>query len=223
MHDLTVSPEPVSAGSTFKVSATVTDDNVVTHANVRFEQPNGPDTRVVSCTIPPLQPQPVVQFEATCTMADFALNGTWTVLVYAYDGEVPTYEGVGGGGATTTFEVTGGSNDQSPPEIESITYTPTSPIAGEPFTLTIRTRDEHLVSPAEGGYMGYTYVGALRKWDCEALRPGIDISPTVQEWVSTCPGVPELGPGTYNSHFVLADLNGNVLSRFDEFEMVAGE
>ena len=216
---LTLTSSPVTAGGDFTVSATIRDDKIVQSVELYFEQPDRTEPAVIDCTPSPWSPQQVVQVEFSCTIADFALNGVWKVHLGAYDGEVSTAEGGGKSWASTTFEVTGGSNDQASPAVESVTYSPAPPVAGQSFTATVVATDYHFATPPRSAFFAYSN-STLRQWDCTQLSAEV-LSPTRQQWVFNCPAVATFVPGTYWSHFVVTDLNRNGDSYFGYFDMVA--
>jgi len=220
VQDLTVSPTPVVPGEPFTLSATLVDDHQVAWIDVWFRSPTGRESR--PCELPAFDsegdPQTRVDVAVPCQLPEFALNGTWTVVMNVYDGETFTGHGAGAGQAVTTFEALGGSNDDEPPVVEAFTIDPASPIQGQPFTVTVRVSDDHLVTPS--GYVVMNYSNThLRRWDCES-GPAEQLSPTQQEFVFTCPGVPELAAGPYNARFALSDVNGNSRPHTAAFDIV---
>ena len=217
--DLVVSPTPVVPGEPFTVSATVIEDRHITAVEVRFVSPNSEVHHF--CEVPTFDPsgdpQTRVELAMPCVMPDFALNGTWQVSLTAYDGEYSGHGG-GGGGASTTFEAVGGTNDVAPPVVEEITLSPAPPLQGQPFEVTVRVSDDHLIVPSAYAPLAYTNTH-LRTWACTA-GPAVLLSPTEQEFDFTCPGVPELAAGPYELRFHMGDLNGNRLWHTAPFEIV---
>lgn len=222
VESITVTPAPVIAGSTFTISAVVSDDEQVDRAYLEVRDPRGNESPVLDCEVPELDPQPVVLVEIPCTLPDFAVNGTWSVKLTAYDGEWSAGHGGGAGLASTTFEVTGGSNDTVAPVLESATIDPATPVVGEPFTVVIRASDENLVVPPHAGTLRSYKVGAPSPpyWVCDVTSVQ-SVSPTLQETRFVCPGATELGAGPYWLQFVLADANGNYDGARVDFDKVA--
>ena len=103
VESLSVSPDPVVAGSTFTFTVTASDDIAVTQIEWRLLPPTG--VGAVECE-GAFTPQPTVTVVHTCTMPADALNGTWSLGARAFDGEIR-------GGMTpfaaARFEVVGGS------------------------------------------------------------------------------------------------------------------
>lgn len=221
VENMAVSPDPVTAGSSLTITATVTDDKQVHSIVPIFEQPNGRDPAVISCGDSGANGEAVVHVAITCSITDFALNGTWDVWLQVSDGETHHIHGANYGWGHTTMEVTGGSNDLTAPALDSWTMSPEPVVAGEAFTVTFRAFDDHLVSPQLGSYVGYSAYGVVppRKWDCVGVSRQV-ISPTLHEWTFTCPANPELVPGLHAWQFTLRDLNANVASVWTDFEVV---
>lgn len=226
---VTVSPDPVVAGSSVTISAIVTDDRLVQSIDYHILQPDGQRPGSVEsgapleCDLPAFEPASVVEIDITCSVPDFALNGTWEALLQVSDGETHHIHGANYGHGRTEFEVTGGSNDLQPPVIESVTFDPQPFTADGPFIVTVQASDDHLVTPQRGAYLGYVVTGAVptikRSCDLSSLR---ELSPTLHEWVFECPEDPEIVPGVHQMHFNTADINGNLTSTWFDMEVVAG-
>lgn len=210
VEDLTVTPDPVTAGSAFTVSALVSDDEAVGNVYLAVDDPRGRTSAALDCEVPAVDPEPVVLVEIPCTITDYALNGTWSVRFTAYDDEYAGGHGAGGVVARTTFEVTGGSNDTTPPVLEFRSVDPPAPVVGQPFTVVVRASDEHLPTPRDEGYvLSQPAVGPTDVyWYCE-LTSLEELSTTMQESTFTCPGAGELDAGTYRLQHGLKDSNGN--------------
>jgi hypothetical protein len=222
VESITITPEPVIAGAPFTISAVVSDDEQVARVHLKVLDPRGQESPVLDCEVPELDPQPIVLVEIPCTLPDFALNGTWELVINAYDGEWAAGHGGGAGWARATFEVAGGSNDAAAPVLESATIEPATPVVGEPFTVVVRASDENLVVPPHAGTLRSYKVGAPRPpyWVCDVTSVQL-LSPTLQESTFVCPGAAELGAGPYWLQFVLADANGNRDGARVDFDKVA--
>ncbi len=217
VEDVLITPDPVVAGAPFTISAVLSDDEDVDRFFLDVRDPTGDESPVLDCEVPEIDPQPVVLVEVPCTLPDYALNGTWSARLSAYDDDYP-----GAGRADVTFEVTGGSNDTAAPVLESAIIEPAVPVVGEPFTVVVRASDDHLVVPPHGGSLRSYQVGAPSPpyWVCE-LTSVQALSTTLQESTFTCPGAPELAAGPYWLQYILADANGTRDGARVDFEKVA--
>lgn len=208
-----VSPTPVVAGAPFDVTVSATDDKVVKSISIVLlgVHPERWNTMSVPCQgAAPFVPGPAVTKVFNCLMPAVAPNGTWTMGVTVCDGEVQcqSYGGLGGGGyATHTFEVTGGTDDDDAPVVESAVYDPDPVVAGSPFTLTIRFSDEHLVAnePQVIGTFSGMFKGGKTKYCYESART--QVSPTEVEFVLDCQAAPEAGQ--YRVNVATRDQIGN--------------
>jgi hypothetical protein len=208
-----VSPTPVVAGSAFTVTVAATDDGQVAAMSLYFlgTHPERWDRMRVTCQLNTFEPGPAVTGVFDCTMPSVAPNGTWKVAVTVCDGEVQCqeYGGFGGGGyATTTFDVTGGTDDDRAPTLVSATYNPDPVVVGSPSTLTLQISDDHLRRdlPQQVVVFSGPLIGEHPTQYCfESSRA--EVSGTVDQYVFDCP--PGTAPGEYRINFAMTDQIGN--------------
>ena len=225
---VTTSSRQVAAGSTFEITTYVSDDNQVSELRLEFWV--GDLLATIDCDLPAVghtlstdgafrlnQPAKVVTVAFACTLPDFATNGEWDVTVLAADGEVS-------GGAytwghnSTTFEVTGGTDDQTPPVVESLVIAPQPVVVGAPFTVTVRLSDEHLGSADSTQFAnlwGPNDAVSQTCWQSSSTR----LSPTVHEWVFACPA--QTVPGRYDTLAEVFDAIGHKVWARSEFDILA--
>lgn len=227
VQSVVVTPDPVEAGSTFTIDVNVTDDTVVQSVSYRFEQPGGQlagdltsSTATLTCHHVMSAPGPVRDMQITCSVPDFALNGTWEVIVSAADGEWTGVHGAGYGVGRADFEVTGGSNDTDDPVLESVTFEPDPVLSGEPFIVTVQWSDDNFLVPQRHAKVAYWVPDPAGKWWCDEISRQV-LTPTLQEWVFECSPEPDLVPGTYSVQVTAGDANGNVAGEWLDMEVVA--
>lgn len=220
-------PEPV-AGEPFVIRVTAEDDEIVNAIRIEIE----PDYAIdgyspkpygqVDCDEPPVAAGPVVTVEFTCTMASFSPNGPWSLSVFASNVRSSTSQW-----EMRTFELTGGSEDREPPVLESLVISPSPIVRGEPYSVTMRISDEHLVmEPRSFGLRNETDVidpeappGVY--WPCGEVEPTV-LSPTEMElhWDGCVIG-PDAVLGDYYSYVAFPDRIGHPLSFYARVDVVA--
>jgi hypothetical protein len=224
---IVVSATPVEAGSTFTVTVTGTDTTRVVSLTPYFVQPGTSPNRsmVASCDSPPFAHTATVTVTFTCTIADFALDGTWYVVVDGWDGVRNLGEGGTGGFGSAPFTVAGGSNDSAPPVPGPVVLSPDPVVAGAPFTVTLDATDDHPYPTTSGSPvqpLSYRLVaGGGGSGTCPATEYTL-IGPTEQHFVWTCPASTFVGPGDYFLEAGLLDQNQNRISPDYPFTIVAG-
>lgn len=209
---VTVSPDPVVAGAPFTVTVTATDDHRVASVGLRFLGPHPVrwEHMRVPCQSPTFDPLLAVTAVFNCTMPTIAPNGTWTMAVTVCDGEVQCqeYGGLGGGGyATKTFGVTGGTDDDRPPAVVSAVFAPDPIVVGSPFNVTLQVSDDHLESglPAQILTFSGLGTGTSTQYCPESARTGL--SATIDQFVFACPAPPLAGQYSLGNGFT--DQIGN--------------
>ena len=209
----------VVAGDDLTVSVIASDDLAVEALSVGFTVPDTVafqhdgffPAAIVTCDIPTIQAQPLVSVEFTCSTPDFAPNGKWTAEVIADDG------GAYDGRATTTFDLSGGSDDVSPPTIVSYEAGPNSPTIGDAVTFTIRVSDEH---PLDFSYRPLTWKQNNSIWAyCDETARTV-FAPNDLEVTFRCPVTNAAGEA--NVTFIVRDILGNTLRIHEPIQVVAG-
>jgi hypothetical protein len=222
-----VEPAPV-AGEPFVVRVTVQDDELVDDVAIVIEPTYAIDGHSprpyehVDCEGPPVVAAPVVTVEFTCTMAAFSPNGPWSLIVRATNANAPSQQE-----RTTTFQLTGGTEDREPPVLESLVISPDPVVRGEPYSVTMRISDEHLVlAPRSFGLRNVTDVLDPAAppgvhWPCGEAEPTV-ISPTEIElrW-DGCTIGPDAVLGDYYSYVGFEDLIGHPSSTYARTQLVA--
>jgi hypothetical protein len=222
-----ISPDPVVAGQPFTIEVTATANTPVLVTAVQLYRPIGtpgaaspyPDA---GCIAGDLAPGLSVTQTFTCTLPTTAPNGQWRVSATA------TNEGSGGyrGGGDFSFDVTGGSDDLAPPALESVEISPQPVVIGQPFSVTLRSFDDHHAAPAPTT-LGANIVlpappGGTVNWSCSAVTPSA-ISDTVLEWRFTDCLIPEgSSPWTYAGGIQVVDQLGYSARLSFSFAAVAG-
>lgn len=226
---IAVAPSPVVAGAPFSVSVTASDDTVVTGITIEIRPPyrlnpvmNDPYPHV-ECETGPFTPGPLVTVDYTCTLPSFVPNGTWSIEARATDDAATQYVGHRGG----EFDVVGGSEDREDPVLVSVEHTPTTPVLGEPFSVTVRVEDEHPRPPAPTrlSYANIVDVQASDPppritWYCEDATP-TQVTSTLQEWVFTCVIGPDAVTGRYGGFMKVEDAIGHDLPVWLSVDVVA--
>jgi hypothetical protein len=212
VESVVVAPAPVVAGQPFTVTVRASDDKHVKSISLYFlgPHPDRWDHMNVPCQNSPITPQPVVTTEFDCTMPAIAPNGDWTMAVTACDGEVECqeYGGLGGGGyATTTFGVTGGTDDDQPPALVSADFSPENLTVGVPFSVTLTISDDHLVPnlPQQVIEIGPIAVSGKTYYCDETSRA--QPSGTEDQFTFACPAVSVVAD--YRFDYGIADQIGN--------------
>lgn len=222
-----ISPDPVVAGQPFTIEVTATATTPVFATDVQLYRPVGaprasspyPDA---GCTAADLVPALSVTRTYTCTLPTTAPNGQWRVAATA------TNEGSGGyrGGGNFAFQLTGGSDDLFPPALESVEVSPHPVVIGQPFSVTLRSFDDHHVAPAPTTLAANIVLPAPPEgsvnWTCSAVTP-TSISETVLEWRFTDCLIPAgSSPWTYAGGIQVVDQLGNSARLSFSFAAVAG-
>lgn len=221
-------PPVATVGVPFRVTVVATDDELVRRVSISVGvQPNNEwNLDPVWCDDPTREPGWVpsrsVTVEFTCVAPPDALNGTWRGTLTVSDEwclQCGTDEEI-------EFRVTGGVADLAPPTLELLQFTPSTIVAGEPFTVTVRTSDENHAPLQDHPVRRFRIVrfgSPLIEQLCEELSRRA-ISPTVYEYVHQCDANPALLPGSYQAEF-LESFNDRFMNRLSprvDLELVAG-
>jgi hypothetical protein len=222
-----VSPGPVVAGQPFTVEVSASATTTVLAIDILLYRPIGapqasspyPDANCVAGDL--VQGLTAVR-TFSCTMPPLAPNGEWRVQAFASN------EGAGGyrGSSSIAFDVTGGTDDLSPPALESLEISPQPVVIGQPFSVTIRSFDDHHAEPAPTSLGANIVIPAPPEgtvnWSCPAVTPTL-ISDTVLEWRFTDCLIPEgSSPWTYAGGIRVVDELGNSARLSFSFYAVAG-
>jgi hypothetical protein len=212
IESASLSTTEIVAGSQFTLTVAVTDDKQVVMVKPSFHGPQDSEQDpyttnelAVPCESSDWAPSAVVEVEFTCTMPAIAPSGAWRLEVFVRDGE---WQGghlqCGCAVRYVYFDVVGGTTDMHGPTLVSYEVTPAEIPVGSPFTVKVRTTDEHPVEPAERVVLWYM-PGASAK-SCNG-DTGVFITPTIQEFTFDCPGrtVPA---GVHEGRIVVPDAMG---------------
>jgi hypothetical protein len=224
VRGVTASPAPAVPGQPVTVSVDVVDDEAVSHVQIsRVLIPSG-----VTLLGPPPCTSAILPgvevghatVELTCDVPTPASNGTWNVEVRILDWPGPdaAVPGTSYPGLETLipFEVGGGVDDRTPPQIVEWKVEPVPVRADTPITLTMRLHDDVSVvdPPAAYGSRAFGKVGA--PWSAFRCGPQTitAVSATESIVTSTCSpvyqGVPgAIEPGRYVADMPVADALGN--------------
>lgn len=223
----TVSPSPVVAGEPFEVEVVATDRTAVVSLEIALRPWNrhNPGAAALfpgtTCTATEIDPGPTVTRLFSCTLPPTAPNGAWRLEAFAHNTGSDMYRGA----ADVTFEVTGGSDDQSPPVLVSYQPSANPVVIGETFAITVRVADDSHLSPTRTSWSSTIVIpappGGPVNWRCDATIPE-RIDETTMEWRFTGCLIPEgSAPGTYAGGFNLADALGNSAMISSSFQAVA--
>lgn len=212
--------ESVVAGDDLTVTVTASDDVAIRAFSVGFTVPETVAFQydgfsaapIITCDIPTFEPQPLVSVEFTCATPDWAPNGAWIAQVVVHDGG-DAYETR----ASAPFELSGGSDDVSPPTVVSYQASPDPVVVGETVSFTVRVTDEH---PLHFSYRHHTWQQRHAGWIyCEETARTV-FAPNDVEVTTTCPTTNHVG--TAESTIMIRDVLGNTLRISDTLEVVAG-
>ena len=199
---ISVPTSPVTAGSSFQVTAEISDAKfLVERAGLGFVGPGGQRAGMylfVPCEWPSFPPQAEVTVTWNCTMPAIAPSGSWVMTVVAYNtGVGPIGEGACGcGWKTAPLEVVGGSDDVTGPVVESVTASPEPAVTGVPMRFTALVSDEHLSD------RDFLEGPTLHGWAAQAqCTSGVRtrLSPTVDQWVVDCQPLPLAGEAVFSA------------------------
>jgi hypothetical protein len=212
IESVALSTTEIVAGAQFTLTVAVTDDNQVTMVEPSFHGPSegefGPYTSnelAVPCEPSDWAPSAVVEVEFTCTMPAIAPSGAWRLMVVVRDGE---WQGghltCGCAGEHLDFDVVGGTTDMYGPALVSYEVAPAQIPVGSPFTVKVRTTDEHPIEPVERVVLWYAPGAASRSCNGDT---GVFITPTIQEFTFNCPGQ-TVPVGVQEAHVTVRDAMG---------------
>lgn len=198
-----LSADPVAAGTAFSLTVSASDNHQVDDISVKFYGPMVPAvwSLDVPCDRPAFDADALVTVQFACTMPAIAPDGAWTAVVAAGDGE--SIGPIGSCNCTikeVPFAVTGGTDDLAPPVLESAVTTPDPVPVGAPFTVTIRSSDDHPGPYTEPLTMYYDVLAPSPKVCTQTSQT--ELSSTEYEWTFDCP-----------AHAVAGDYLGSVQLR----------
>lgn len=226
IQSVAVGAEVVTPGTEFTLTVTATDDQGIRWMSLYFVQPTGTYASNVDCSyagqdsvyLDVLPAQKVLTAVVTCNIPA-GINGDWTVRTSLADsegfvpGRSPSTE--------TSFRVDGGSDDRTPPVVESTSIAPSPLIQGTKFDVIVTVRDETAMSPSiiepTMSYFGPEPNGSGRQCGTARLRI---VSPTVHEWTLRCPPNNDGKFGTYRAVFQVWDAVGNLTDGTSYFEIL---
>ena len=221
VQSVVFSTTEIVAGSSFTVTATVTDDHSVAFVNLRFADESLQDWLAVPCQRADWEPGPVVTVEATCTMPAIAANGAWLLRVEAIDAE---YSGgaegaCGCGWSNTAFTVTGGTEDRQGPAVESMVISPQPLTVGTPFTATLQISDEHPGNWDQPLWVAYDPRNASGVAVECVQTSHTTLTANRHEWTFNCPGVALTGLTVLIGQ--ISDAMGYDTAIHQQFDVVA--
>lgn len=198
-----LSNSTITAGETFTVTGSASDDTAVTRLELHFSVRTKGQV-LVPCTNTPWESAALVSVEFTCTMPAIAPNGNWTVGFvvgddrFGYGPEGICYCA----GKAFQFTVAGGTEDTAPPHLDSATVSPNPAPVGTPLVVTIRVSDDHPTSRPQPLYTNYN---GSQIHTCTQTADSA-ITPTQHEYTYSCP--PETAAGDYEGLVHLTDEMG---------------
>jgi len=182
------SPKPVRPGETVTLHIEAADDQGIASVGpVRFTTPSGSQLNAVgvceSLTTPHEDDPRNALITVTCPVPTYASNGTWYLKLHINDGSPQA--NYPGSDAQIPFEVAGGSDDRSAPQLVSFTTEPATIHQGTTFTLTMRIRDESLPVTVDRGYAFVKPFSPDSMFQCsdDAYAP---VSPTEVDYTAIC-------------------------------------
>jgi len=155
IQNVQITPDPVQPGESLTMVLDTIDDRGVTYGFGRtLYTPTGTRLSVQGQCTNDTAPQGDfrhVLITVTCPIPEFASNGTWRLEVRVNDGS--PQENLPGLVQQIPFEITGGSDDRTPPQLVQYEISPTTIDQETPFTLTARLRDESgvTIGQVQGG------------------------------------------------------------------------
>lgn len=223
VESVDISPQPAQPGDTLTVSIEARDDMAITGAGPRLLfTPSGTSlsgrehcTSESSSLGDPVDRRHML-ITVTCTVPDFASNGTWQIEMLIGDGTPPTANWPG---LTTRipFEVVGGTDDRVPPQLVHYEIEPAVVDQETTFTLTMRLRDEALPLTVGNNVSGWFDFAKLfsdnSRFTCKfpSITP---VSPTEVDVAIDCvpnnfnlPGRAE--PGVHRAYMPVSDSLGH--------------
>ena len=148
IHSVEVSPQPAGPGDTVSVRIEASHPTAVYNGiPLALTNPQGSAVPVDDCSWT-IEHQGDDQTQATitiaCALPTLVSNGTWTLTyrVNYYPLTDYPFQAPPPPPSTVTFEVAGGSDDVSPPTLESYSVSPEVVTRSTPFTVTARVRDD---------------------------------------------------------------------------------
>lgn len=224
----TVAPDPVAAGQPFEIEVVATDPSTVMSLEIevrpwyRRNPGNAALFPGLTCDASEFEPATSVTRRYTCVLPSNAPNGSWRLEAFAMNSRSDMYRG----GTEVTFEVTGGSDDTSPPVLESASTSPAQVIVGEPFSATVRASDESFgeLVPAQlsSNVVLPSPPGGSVAWRCDPATPTRE-SETVLVWEFTGCLIPAGSPAwTYAGGFQVVDTLGHGARMSFSFQAIDG-
>lgn len=151
-----ITPEPVQPGGTVTFVVDARDDSGIASAVTQLlYTPNGTRLNAIGeCTIDsaPQGSFTHVLLTVACPVPEVALNGTWHLQLRINDGGA--MENLPGLTTKIPFQVAGGSDDFSPPQLVSYQISPAVVDQTTSFTLTARVRDDSAIFAGLAGQNG---------------------------------------------------------------------
>jgi hypothetical protein len=147
----------------------------------------------------------------TCSVPTFADNGTWQVEATVNDSSADTQYSYPGTATVLSFTVVGGSNDTSPPHLDSWSINPTPVHPSSTFTLTAQFTDPSGVSAF---YVAIPNVIDPTNYLQCSFDPQITVvSPTPTSFAWSCNGVAgHTTPGLYSGYIRVGDQLGHAVN-----------
>lgn len=210
----------VVAGDDLTVSITASDDVAIHGFRMDFTVPEtvafGYDgfspAEIITCDIPAFTAQPLVSVDFTCSTPEWAPNGTWDATITVLDGG-DAYQAR----ATSTFDLSGGSDDVSPPTVVSYEAGPNPATVGDTVTFTVRVTDEH---PLHFSYRPLTWQQHGAGWMYCDETTRTEFAPNDIEVGYACPVTDH--PGEADATIMIRDILGNTLRIDETIDVLAG-
>jgi len=155
IQNVQISPDPVRPGESLTMVLDIIDDRGIAGAFGRMlYTPTGTRLSVQGQCTNESAPQGDfrhVLVTVTCPIPEFASNGTWRLEVRVNDGG--PLENLPGLVQQIPFEITGGTDDRTPPQLVQYETSPATIDQETPFTLTVRLRDDSgvTIGQVQGG------------------------------------------------------------------------
>ena len=189
IDQMRVDPDPAVAGAPVTISLDVIDDEIVSDVAIhRLVVPTGvvlpgPNPCASEIVQGPVAGHATV--DITCDLPPYALNGRWELDLTIYDRAQSGFAYVGLR-TQISFDVAGGNEDRSAPQMVSWQTTPSEVRNDAPFTLTMQLIDESpLIHPVSANYGFFKFGTPSSAFNCE--RPVLTpVSATETTLTTTC-------------------------------------
>ncbi|MDA2946465.1 MAG: hypothetical protein O3C33_12780, partial [Actinomycetota bacterium] len=138
IQSLTVTPASAGPGDTVTISMVVADESGVQSVGF-YMMVDGTQNDICGQSTSRVSGDALSgTWDKVCTIPDLVLNGTYVVTPYAQDvlGRWTNMNGQNPIALTTQLTITGGTDDEIGPDIQSLTVTPASAGPGDTVTIS---------------------------------------------------------------------------------------